>query len=81
MVKNEFVKKTEYIAKVKNIEDKKSDNTNLATKTILSIKINEAKSEIPSINNLATTTALITVENKITNVSILVKKNWLWDKS
>ena len=75
MVKNQFVKKTEYNAKVKNIEGKKSDNTNLATKTILSIKINEAKSEIPSINNLATTTAVITVENKITNVSILVKKN------
>ena len=75
MVKNEFVKKTEYNAKVKNIEDKISDNTNLATKTILSIKINKVKSEIPSINNLATTTALITVENKITNVSILVKKN------
>ena len=35
------------------------------------------KSEIPNITNLATTTDLTTVENKIPNVSDLVKKNWL----
>ena len=32
------------------------------------------KGEIPSITNLATTTALIVVENKICNVNNLVKK-------
>ena len=32
------------------------------------------KAEIPSINNLATTTALTAVENKISDVSNLVKK-------
>ena len=32
------------------------------------------KAEIPSINNLATTTALTAVENKISGVSNLVKK-------
>ena len=37
-------------------------------------KINEIKREIPSINNLATNTALTAVENKIPNISNLVKK-------
>ena len=39
-VKNEVVKKTEYNTKIKNIEDKMRDITNLATKTILNTKIN-----------------------------------------
>ena len=51
------------------------DITKLATKTTLSAKINEVKAEVPSISNLATTSALTTVENKISNVSNLVKKN------
>ena len=51
--------------------------TNLATTstTALNNKINEIKNKIPSINNLATTTALTAVENKIPNVSNLVKEN------
>ena len=40
VVKNDVVKKTEYNAKIKNIEDKIPDITNLATKTILNTKIN-----------------------------------------
>ena len=47
VIKNEVVKKTEYDAKIKNIEDKTPDITNLATKTILNTKINEFKTEIP----------------------------------
>ena len=74
VLKNEVVKKTEYNANIKNIEDKIPDITNLATKTILNAKINEVKVEIPSINNLATNTALTVVENKIPDVSNLVKK-------
>ena len=35
------------------------------------------KGEIPSITNLATTTAVTAVEIKVPNVSNLVKKNWL----
>ena len=35
---------------------------------------NEVKKEIPSITNLPTTAALTAVENKIPNVSDLVKK-------
>ena len=38
VVKNEVVKKTEYNAKIKNIEDKIRDITNLATNTILNTK-------------------------------------------
>ena len=39
VVKNEVLKKTEYNAKIKNIEDKIHDITNLATKAILNTKI------------------------------------------
>ena len=59
-VKNDVVKKDLYNAKIKNIEDKIPDVTNLATNTTLSAKINEVKSEIPSITTLVTTTALNT---------------------
>ena len=69
VVKNE-VKKTEYNAKIKNIEDKLPDITNLATKTILDTKISEVKAEIPSISGLATTSTLTAFGNKIPNVVI-----------
>ena len=42
--------------------------TSLATDTNLDAKINEVKRKIPSTVNLATTTALTTVENKILNL-------------
>ena len=74
VIKNQVVKKTEYNSKIKNIEDKIPDISNLATKSILNTKINEVKKEIPSIGNLATTSALTSVENKIPSISILVKK-------
>ena len=64
-----------YSTKIKHIEDKIPDITNVATKITLNAKINEVKGEIPSITNLATTTALTAVENKIPNVSNLVKKS------
>ena len=41
----------------------------------LNAKINEVNGVIPSITNLATTTALTAVENKIPNVSNLIKKS------
>ena len=74
MVKNEVLKKTEYDTKIKNIEDKILDISNLATKTNLNTTINEVKNEIPSITGLGTTSALTTVENKIPDTSNLVKK-------
>ena len=66
LVKSDVVKKDVYNAKVKNIEDKISDISNLATETTLNAKINEVKGETLSITNLATTTSAFTAaENKI----------------
>ena len=73
VVKNVVVKKDVYNAKIKNIEDKTPDITNLATKTTLNAKIN-VKGEIPSITNLATKTSLNAVENKIPSFSNLVNE-------
>ena len=39
--------------------------TNLGTNASLNAKINEVKGELPNITNLATTTALTAVKNKI----------------
>ena len=74
VVNNEVVKKTEYDNKIKNIEDKIPDVSNLVTKTNLNTNINEVKNKIPSITGLATTSALTIVENKIHCISNLVKK-------
>ena len=63
------------VKKIKNFEDKIPNITNLATKTILDTKIIEVKTEIPGISGLPTFSALTPVENKIPNVSNLVKKN------
>ena len=68
-MKNDVIKKDVYNAKMKNIEDKMAD----ATTATLNAKINEVKSKIPNIN-LATTSSLTVVENKIHNVRNLVKK-------
>ena len=51
--------------------------TSLASTAALNIKINEVKNKIANVINLATTTALTAIENKIPKVSNLVKKNWL----
>ena len=61
--------------KIENIEDKIPDTTDLATNAFLNATINEVKGEIPSITTLATTTTtrLAAVENKIPNVSNLIK--------
>ena len=51
VVKNDVVEKDVYNAKIKNIENKIPDVTNLATNTTLNAKINEVKKEISSITN------------------------------
>ena len=56
------LEKDVYNAKIKDIEDKIPDTTNLANNTALNAKINEAENKIP---NTTTTTALTAVENKI----------------
>ena len=60
VVKNDVVKKDVCNAKIKDIEYKIPDTTNLATNTTLNAKINEVKNEMPSFTNLATTAALNT---------------------
>ena len=45
VVINDAVKKDVYNAKIRNIEDKIPDTTNLATSTTLNAKINEVKKE------------------------------------
>ena len=52
----------------------KTSITILATNAFLNTKINEVKSEIPSITDLTTTAAITAIENKIPNVSDLVEK-------
>ena len=69
VVKNDVVKK--------DIEDKTPDVTNLAINFTLNAKINAVKKRNTSITNLATTTPLNAVENKIPNISNLLKKIWL----
>ena len=73
-VKIDAVTKAEYNAKIKNVEDKIPDITNVATKATPNAKINEVKGEILNIINLTTATALTAVENKIPTVSNLVKQ-------
>ena len=51
-------------AKIKAIEDKIPDISNLVTKSILNAIINEVKNEMPSISGLPTNSALTAVENK-----------------
>ena len=48
--------------------------TNLGTNASLNANINEVTGEMPNITKLASTTALTAVENKIANVSNLVKE-------
>ena len=55
---SELVTKTDYDAKIKDIEDKIPSITNVATNSALNANINEIKDETPSISDLATTAAL-----------------------
>ena len=54
-------------AKIKDIEDKVPNITNLTTNTTFNSKINEIKNEILSVNNLATTPTLNAKINKVKN--------------
>ena len=74
VAKNYVVKKKVYNAKIKLIEDKIPDITNLATNASFSAEISEGKGETLNITNSATNTALTAVENKIPDVINLVKK-------
>ena len=52
-------------AKIKNIEDKIPNITNLATNATFNAKINEVKNKIPSITNLALLLLLILKEMRL----------------
>ena len=73
-VRNGIVKKDAYNAKIKNIEDKILDITNLATNITLNGKINEVKKKISSIILTQSLLLLLLLLNIIANVSNLVKK-------
>ena len=78
---SEFVLKTKYdtakldLEKKISDEDKEiSDNIGLAKKRDYNVKISEIIAKIPSIAGLATNTALTAAENKMPDISSLVKK-------
>ena len=58
VVKNDVVKKDVYNAKIKDIEDKIPNITNLATSTTLNAKINKVGNEIPDHSKYITTLEL-----------------------
>ena len=63
-----LLKKAYHKIKISNI-------TNLATNTTLYAKIIEDKGEVPNMTNLTTTTTAFTaIENKIPDISNLIKK-------
>ena len=53
VVEKDVVRKGVYNPKIKTIEDKIPDITNLASHTTLTAKMNQVKNEIPTINGLA----------------------------
>ena len=76
-----FVLKTKYEKdgsdfedKIKKVDKKIPDVSDLVKKTNFSAKIIEVKGKIPGITGLTTSSALTAVENKIPDVSSLVKK-------
>ena len=78
---SEFVLKTKYDTakldlekKVSDADKKISDNIGLAKKRDYNAKISEIIVKIPNIAGLATDTALTAAENKMPDISSLVKK-------
>ena len=60
-----------------DLERKIPETSELVKKTDYNTKITEMESKISSISGLATNSELTAVENKMPNVSNLVKKNGL----
>ena len=78
---SEFVLKTKYDTakldlekKISDADKEISDNIGLAKKRDYNVKISEIIAKIPNIAGLATNTALTAAENKIPDISSLVKK-------
>ena len=68
------VLKTKYNTDKTEFEKKVPDTIGLVKKTNYNTEVSEIENKIPDISNLATKTALTTVENKIPDVSNLIKK-------
>ena len=82
-----FVKKGKYEKdgldfedKIKKIDKKIPDVTGLVKKIDFNAKVTEIEGKMPSISGLVTSSALTAVENKIHNISSLVKKQILIPK-
>ena len=69
-----FVSKTKYDLDKSDLEKKVLDPSGLVKKLDYNAKITEIEGKIPSISGFATNAALTAVENKILNMSSLVKK-------
>ena len=65
---------TKYDADKLELKKKIPDTSSFVKKSNYNAKVSETEGKIPSINGLATTSALTAVENKILSVSNLVKK-------
>ena len=65
-----FVLKTKYDADKSKLENKIPDTSGLVKKTSYNSKISELENKISSISDLVKTSALTTVENKISSVQI-----------
>ena len=69
-----FILKTKYDADKSELRNKIPDTSGLVKKTDYDAKITEIEGKIPDVSGLAIKTALNTFENKIQDVSNLVKK-------
>ena len=76
VVRND-VKEDVFNAKVKNIEDKIPDITNLASSTTLNAIMNEFKGKIHSITNLVTNASLDAKMNEVKGKKYLILLTWL----
>ena len=70
-----FVLKIKYDADKSDLEKKITDASGLVKETEYNNKTIEIENKIPNISGLASNSALTAVEDKISNVSNLVKKN------
>ena len=77
VVRNDVVKEDVFNAKVKHIEDKIPDITNLASSTTLNAIMNEFKGKIHSITNLVTNASLDAKMNEVKGKKYLILLTWL----
>ena len=72
--------KTKYDTDKSELENKTPDTSGLVKQTDCNTKITEIGNKIPSISELATNSALTTVEDEIRNINNLVKNQIMTQK-